>query len=68
MGRNPLDGHRSACILELLDLSSDLREDVSSEFSFRFSYGLDGGLIVCIYGDLSSAAVSFCVFMSDLQR
>jgi hypothetical protein len=66
VGWYPLDGHCSSLVLKLLDLLGDVREDVGARLSFCLSDGLDGGLIVCVYGDVLLHAVSACILLSDL--
>jgi hypothetical protein len=67
MGWDPSDGHRSAYVLELLDLSCDLLEDVGARSPFGFGYRLDGRLVVRIDSYVSPFAVSIRVFFSNLQ-
>jgi hypothetical protein len=67
VGWYPSDGHCPSLVLKLLDLLGDVCKDVGARSSFHLGDGPDGGLIVCVYGDVSSRAVSVCILPSDLQ-
>jgi hypothetical protein len=60
-------GYCPSSVLELLHLSCDFPEDVCPGTSFCLGDGLDGGLIVCVYGYVFLLAISTRVLVCDLQ-